>query len=248
MEMKRRERESLFMVYVCVCVCVCARACVHVHTRVHVLDREGSRVFATTSSSTDSLVSDLADLLVSVTHICHLRGHTLFCKMCCTGLALVLFQLPCSAESQTQCPLHCCWGTTWSERSPTFAAQLHLPAHDLFWANLRVQLHLPPLDLKWVCRYLNTVYMNTWFASPLLRNQLVWPSVASKLFRQTQVPICFGSLVSLKRVQYVNGHIVLCRPPPPPPPTHTHPPTQVNGTSEWCISNTHLYICLSDTH
>ena len=31
--------------------------------------------------------------------------------------------------------------------SPTFAAQLHLPAHDLFWANLRVQLHLPPLHL-----------------------------------------------------------------------------------------------------
>ena len=28
-------------------------------------------------------------------------------------------------------------------------AQLHLPAHDLFSANLRVQLHLPPLDLAW---------------------------------------------------------------------------------------------------
>ena len=28
-----------------------------------------------------------------------------------------------------------------------FAAQLHLPTHDLFWANLKVQLHLPPLDL-----------------------------------------------------------------------------------------------------
>ena len=38
------------------------------------------------------------------------------------------------AESQRQCPLHCCWGTTRSERSPTFAAQLLLPAHDLFWA------------------------------------------------------------------------------------------------------------------
>ena len=36
-----------------------------------------------------------------------------------------------------------------SERSPTLAAQLHLPAHGLFWANLRVQLHLPPLDLAW---------------------------------------------------------------------------------------------------
>ena len=28
-------------------------------------------------------------------------------------------------------------------------AQLHLPALDLFWANLRVQHHLPPLDLSW---------------------------------------------------------------------------------------------------
>ena len=54
-----------------------------------------------------------------------------------------------TAESQGQCPLHCCRGTTRSERSPTFAAQLHLPAQDLFWANLRVQLHLPPLDLAW---------------------------------------------------------------------------------------------------
>ena len=51
------------------------------------------------------------------------------------------------AESQGQCPLHCCWATTWSERSPTFAAQLHLPTHDLFWPNSKVQLHLPPLDL-----------------------------------------------------------------------------------------------------
>ena len=36
---------------------------------------------------------------------------------------------------------------TRSERSPTFAAQLHLPTHDHFWANLKVQLCLPPLDL-----------------------------------------------------------------------------------------------------
>ena len=36
--------------------------------------------------------------------------------------------------------------------SPTFAAQLHLTAHDLFWANLRVQHHLPPLDLAWTCK------------------------------------------------------------------------------------------------
>ena len=35
--------------------------------------------------------------------------------------------------------------TTRSKRSPTFSAQLHLPTHDLFWANSTVQLHLPPL-------------------------------------------------------------------------------------------------------
>ena len=58
-------------------------------------------------------------------------------------------------ESQRQCPLHCCWRTTWttrSKRSPTYAAQLHLPTHDLFRANLKVQLHLPPLrslELAW---------------------------------------------------------------------------------------------------
>ena len=52
------------------------------------------------------------------------------------------------AESQRQCPLLCCWRTTWitrSERSPTFSAQLHLSTNDLFWANSKVQLHLPPL-------------------------------------------------------------------------------------------------------
>ena len=32
-------------------------------------------------------------------------------------------------------------------KGPTFAVQLQLPTHDLFWANLKVQLHLPPLDL-----------------------------------------------------------------------------------------------------
>ena len=31
------------------------------------------------------------------------------------------------------------------QRSPTFAAQLRLLTHDLFWASLKVQLHLPPL-------------------------------------------------------------------------------------------------------
>ena len=68
-----------------------------------------------------------------------------------------------AGQSQGQCPLHCCWGTTRttrSERSPTFAAQLHLPAHDLFWADLRVQLHLPPLDLAWNHEFANSVNRN----------------------------------------------------------------------------------------
>ena len=32
-----------------------------------------------------------------------------------------------------------------SKQKGSKTAQLHLPIHDLFWANLRVQLHLPPL-------------------------------------------------------------------------------------------------------
>ena len=39
--------------------------------------------------------------------------------------------------------------------SPTFAAQLHLLAHDLFWANLRVQHHLLTLDLAWPAKVFN---------------------------------------------------------------------------------------------
>ena len=31
------------------------------------------------------------------------------------------------------------------KRHPTCSAQLHLPTHDLLWANVRVQLHFPPL-------------------------------------------------------------------------------------------------------
>ena len=38
------------------------------------------------------------------------------------------------------------------QKRSNLSAQLHLPTHDLFWANLKVQLHLPPLrslDLAW---------------------------------------------------------------------------------------------------
>ena len=36
-------------------------------------------------------------------------------------------------QSQRQCPLHCCWRTTWttrSKRGPTCSAQLHLHTHE----------------------------------------------------------------------------------------------------------------------
>ena len=35
------------------------------------------------------------------------------------------------------------------QKKSNFQAQLHLPALDLFWANLKVQHHLPLLDLAW---------------------------------------------------------------------------------------------------
>ena len=34
-------------------------------------------------------------------------------------------------------------------KKSNFRSPAPLPAHDLFWANLRVQLHFPPLDLAW---------------------------------------------------------------------------------------------------
>ena len=49
------------------------------------------------------------------------------------------------AESQGQCPLHCCWGTTRSERNPTFAAQLRFPSLDLArnpGATLKIMINL----------------------------------------------------------------------------------------------------------
>ena len=46
-------------------------------------------------------------------------------------------------QSQRQRPLMNNLGNSKQKGSKT--AQLHLPTHDLFWANLRVQLHLPSL-------------------------------------------------------------------------------------------------------
>ena len=70
-------------------------------------------------------------------------------------LCAIAVSIAVLGQSQRPCPLHRCWRTTWttqSKGSPTFSAQLHLPSHELFWANLKVQLHLPPLrslDLAW---------------------------------------------------------------------------------------------------
>ena len=40
-------------------------------------------------------------------------------------------------------------GKQLKQKKSSSQAQLHLPALDLFCANLRVQHHLPPLDLAW---------------------------------------------------------------------------------------------------
>ena len=71
----------------------------------------------------------------------------LHCPATC-ALRSCCFNCCAWTEPQRQCPLSCCWWTTWTTRSnrgPTCSAHLHLPTHDLFWANLKVQLHLPPL-------------------------------------------------------------------------------------------------------
>ena len=59
-----------------------------------------------------------------------------------------------SHKDSWQCPLrHRCRRssavTTQSKKGPAFTAQLFLPAHDIFCANLRVQHHLPPLPSQW---------------------------------------------------------------------------------------------------
>ena len=64
--------------------------------------------------------------------------------------AQLLFQLLCLGRSSHKDNVRCTavdeqLGQLEASRSPTFAAQFHLPTHDLFWANLKVQLHLPPL-------------------------------------------------------------------------------------------------------
>ena len=44
------------------------------------------------------------------------------------------------------------FGKQLKQKKSNSQAQLHLPALDLFWANLWVQHHLPPLDLAWPCK------------------------------------------------------------------------------------------------
>ena len=67
----------------------------------------------------------------------------------CPATAQLLFQLLCLGRVTKTMSVALPWRNNSNERSLTFAAQLHLPAHDLFWANVRVQLHHPPLDLAW---------------------------------------------------------------------------------------------------
>ena len=112
----------------------------------------------------------------------------------------LLFQLLCWTESLRQCPLHRCWWTTWTTRSkrrPTCSAQLHLPTHDLFWANVRVQLHLPPLrslDLAW-----NPVQQKWWSAWYNryrwlgLKHQITYLPTRFQWFKGFKIPCGFMS-------------------------------------------------------
>ena len=86
-------------------------------------------------------------------------------------------QLLCWTESLRQCPLRCCWRTTWTTRSkrrPTCSAQLHLPTHNLFWANVRVQLHLPPLGSLDLLISPGTLYRNLMMSWCLMSSDVIW--------------------------------------------------------------------------
>ena len=68
--------------------------------------------------------------------------------------AQLLFQLLCldSHKDNVRCTAVDEQLGQLKQRKSNLLAQLHLPTHDLFWANLRVQLQLPPLrslDLAW---------------------------------------------------------------------------------------------------
>ena len=52
--------------------------------------------------------------------------------------------------------------------SPTFWAQLHLPALDLSWALLRIQHHLPPLDLAWTRKWQSNFFVRVQLTRLLL--------------------------------------------------------------------------------
>ena len=82
-------------------------------------------------------------------------------------------------ESQRQCPLHCCWGTTWSERSPTFAVQLHLPPLDLAWNTV-----MPP-GVVWmtIIQLIRFVLHSTPYVSGSINiKQLDWKAVVSSTY------------------------------------------------------------------
>ena len=82
---------------------------------------------------------------------CYSSVRSALCSNYCT--TQLLSQLLCRTESQRQ-GLYCssAVGKQLKQKKSTSLAQLHLPALDLFWANLWVQHHLPPLDLAWTRR------------------------------------------------------------------------------------------------
>ena len=75
-------------------------------------------------------------------------ARTMHCALCDLCTVQLLFQPLCLGrvtKTLSVAPLLTNNLDNSSKGSPAFLAQLHLPAHDLFWAKLRVQLHLLPL-------------------------------------------------------------------------------------------------------
>ena len=103
-------------------------------------------------------------------------------------------------------------------KCPIFAAQLYLPAHELFWANLRVQLHLIPHDLAW-----NPVYKYCIFSAFI---HLKEP--ASTAWRNKYTIFFFffsffgNKFCSFSHDFSVVLHFFICPVPPPPPPPMTN--------------------------
>ena len=95
----------------------------------------------------------------------------------------------------------------WRKRSPTFWAKLHLPALDLFWANLRVQYHLPLLYLAWTRKWESNFFVRVQLTSLLL----ILPGLANEsltsLWESSSPPSSWSRLDPQMRVFFVRVHL-----------------------------------------